>query len=337
VLRLADVLADREVLRLELDPSGRPVAPALLLDASGPVPEMELDRLARLLRTATRVVVLAAPAARRIAAAADVVLAAPGSLLPNAVLVADPLAAAVALDEQIDASPRAAVALAWLLRQSEPNTVPDALAAESSVYSMLLAGPDFGAWLAARRAPRPSSPDERVRIRRQGNELRITLARPARRNAVDAAMRDELVAALDVARWDPELSVTIDADGPNFSAGGDLDEFGSAPDPVSAHLVRVAAGPGRVLDELRDRVTVRVHGDCVGAGVELPAFAGRVVAAPGTQFRLPEVAMGLIPGAGGTVSLPRRITRARTAWLALSGVPIDAPTALQWGLIDAIE
>jgi enoyl-CoA hydratase/carnithine racemase len=61
------------------------------------------------------------------------------------------------------------------------------------------------------------------------------------------------------------------------------------------------------------------------------------VARPDATFRLPEIAMGLVPGAGGTVSLPRRIGRERTAWLALSGQAIDAPTALDWGLVDTIS
>jgi enoyl-CoA hydratase/carnithine racemase len=54
-------------------------------------------------------------------------------------------------------------------------------------------------------------------------------------------------------------------------------------------------------------------------------------------FQLPEVSMGLVPGAGGTVSVPRRIGRQRAAWMALTGARVDAPTALTWGLIDAIE
>jgi enoyl-CoA hydratase/carnithine racemase len=61
------------------------------------------------------------------------------------------------------------------------------------------------------------------------------------------------------------------------------------------------------------------------------------VAHPDTTFRLPEVAMGVVPGAGGTASIPRRIGRHRTAALALSGLLIDAPTALRWGLIDRID
>jgi enoyl-CoA hydratase/carnithine racemase len=79
----------------------------------------------------------------------------------------------------------------------------------------------------------------------------------------------------------------------------------------------------------------RVHGPCAGAGIELAAFAGTVVAEAGTTFRLPEVGMGLIPGAGGTVGIPRRIGRWRTLYLALTGHRIDVATALAWGLVDA--
>ncbi len=72
----------------------------------------------------------------------------------------------------------------------------------------------------------------------------------------------------------------------------------------------------------------------MGSGIELAAFTDVVVAAPDTQIALPEIGLGLVPGAGGTVSLPRRIGRLRTAWLAFTGRPIDAATAQAWGLID---
>jgi enoyl-CoA hydratase/carnithine racemase len=61
-----------------------------------------------------------------------------------------------------------------------------------------------------------------------------------------------------------------------------------------------------------------------------------VVARDDTTIALPEVGLGLIPGAGGTVSIPRRIGRHHTAWLALTRRPIDAHTALRWGLVDEV-
>jgi enoyl-CoA hydratase/carnithine racemase len=214
--------------------------------------------------------------------------------------------------------------------------------AESATYSLLQAGPEHRRWLAGRPAPRgerggwDDRGDERVRVTAGAGTLRITLTRPAVRNAVDAAMQRALTDALLVAAADPGVRVVLDGAGPTFSTGGDLGEFGSLADPASAHVLRLARSPGRVLARLADRTTAVVHGACHGAGVELPAFAGRVVARPGTTFTLPEVAMGLVPGAGGTVSLPRRIGRRRTAWLALTGHPLDVATALAWGLVDAV-
>jgi enoyl-CoA hydratase/carnithine racemase len=62
-----------------------------------------------------------------------------------------------------------------------------------------------------------------------------------------------------------------------------------------------------------------------------------VVARPGTSFRLPEVSMGLIPGAGGTATIPRRIGRQRACYLAISGSELHLTTALAWGLVDAVD
>jgi enoyl-CoA hydratase/carnithine racemase len=257
---------------------------------------------------------------------------------PELVGVDDPAAALAGLHAAAEANPQAATVLAGLLRWTAELPVRAALDAESFAYSTLLGGPEFRAWLARRR-PRPLPPpaDEPVRVARAGRVLHLTLNRPERRNAYGRQVRDALVDALDLALLDPAVErVVIDGAGPAFCAGGDLDEFGTAPDLATAHLIRTRAGAARPVHALRDRVEVRLHGPCVGAGIEVPAFAGRVVAAPDTTVRLPEVGMGLIPGAGGTVSLPRRIGRWRTLHLALSGMPCDAATALRWGLVDAV-
>ncbi|MCU1379074.1 MAG: putative enoyl-CoA hydratase/isomerase [Acidimicrobiales bacterium] len=235
----------------------------------------------------------------------------------------------------VAANPLAARTLAGLLRATEILPVREGLVVESLAYSMLLAGPEFRRWLDARgpRTPPPTG-DEPVLLERDGDELVITLNRPDRHNAYAAAVRDALVDALEVGLADPSLRVTLRGAGRSFSSGGDLDEFGTTPDVAAAHLIRTTRSAGRLLDALGDRLTVEVHGACVGAGTELAAFASRVVARDFAFFRLPEVAMGLVPGAGGTVSVTKRIGRHRTAWLALTGARIDVTTALAWGLVD---
>ena len=228
---------------------------------------------------------------------------------------------------------------AQVLRTTLSLGFDEALALESLGYSMLLASERFRAWRAATPVRERGDADQpRVAVTRDEQGISIRMTRAAARNAVDARMRDALFEALEFARLDPDQApVVLSGEGPSFSAGGDLDEFGSFGDPAQAHLVRVLRMPVRLVWALRDRVTARVHGACVGAGVEMPAAAGRVVAAPDAWFRLPEVAMGLIPGAGGTASIPRRIGRHRACFMAISGLDVDAATALRWGLVDAVE
>jgi enoyl-CoA hydratase/carnithine racemase len=255
------------------------------------------------------------------------------------VVVADEAGAAEVV-AAVAANPIAATSCALLLRTSEELDVDGALVAESSTYSLLQAGPEHQAWLRG-RAPRTRARDDGdtpVSTQREGGRLRLTLQRPHVRNAFDAATRDALLAGLAVAAVDDSVDeVVVDGDGPGFCSGGDLDEFGTAADPATAHLVRLSRSVGRAVDQLRDRVTFVVHGACIGAGVELAAFAGRVVARPDATFRLPEVGMGLVPGAGGTVSIPRRIGRRPAGWLALTGATINAGTALDLGLVDTIS
>jgi enoyl-CoA hydratase/carnithine racemase len=177
-----------------------------------------------------------------------------------------------------------------------------------------------------------------VRRTRNGSTIEIVLSRPEVHNAYDTGMRDGLVAALLDAAGDPSRPhIVLRGDGPSFCSGGDLDEFGTRPDPATAHLVRLARSPADLLGQLAARTTAYLHGACRGSGIELPAFAGRVVAAPDTTIGLPEIGMGLIPGAGGTVSLPHRIGRHRTAELALTMKTIDAATAREWGLVDEVS
>ena len=242
-----------------------------------------------------------------------------------------------ALGSAVAANPVAGTALALLLRSSTGLSVPAALVAESVTYSALQEGAEFHRWRASRPAREPEPGEHRVLVQRSAGTLQVTLSRPARRNAVDWRMRDALTAALATAAREPDLDVVLAGAGPDFCAGGDLDEFGSRPDPAIAHLVRLTRSPALLLHRLSARTTAHVHGACLGAGVELPAFASRVIATEDARFALPELSFGLIPGAGGTVSLTHRIGRCRTAFLALTGMTVSAREAMQWGLIDAIE
>jgi hypothetical protein len=246
--------------------------------------------------------------------------------------------ALVRVESNLAARPIAGTTLALLLRAAPRRSIVDGLVAESAAYSVLQSGPEFAAWRAGNppRTDRDDAP--RVRLERERDTLAITLTRPDRLNALDAQMRDELIEALELAAADPEITrVEWRGEGKSFCAGGDLDEFGTRPDPASAHVVRLLRSVGRTLAQLEKPTTTYLHGPCMGSGVELAAFTDTVVAAPDTTFALPEIGLGLVPGAGGTVSLTRRIGRLRTASLAFSAAPIDVTTAEQWGLVDRIE
>jgi enoyl-CoA hydratase/carnithine racemase len=241
--------------------------------------------------------------------------------------------------------PLASMALVQLLRQSERLDVHHGLVAESWVYSTLQSGPEFGRWLAERE-PAASRSEGRAEVSEGPavsfesfrGVLSLTLNRPHKHNAFSAEMRDGLVEGLTTALVDPDIrEIVVRGRGASFCSGGDLDEFGTFPDPATAHAVRSTRNAARLLADLSQRVRFEVHGACIGAGVELPAFAKNVVAHENAFFQLPELELGLVPGAGGTVSLPRRIGRQRTAWLALTGRRIDAVTAQQWGLVDEVR
>ena len=244
----------------------------------------------------------------------------------------------LALVELVSRHPVAAAAAAVLLRDTIERDVEHGLAAESAVYSVLQAGPEFTRWRAGRPLVEVAPTERPVVVEREGDVLTITLDRPGRHNAVDRALRDGLAEALTIAVVDDSvMSVELRGNGPSFCSGGDLDEFGSFPDPATAHASRLTRSPARLAHLLADRLTVHLHGACMGAGIEVPAFAGRVIATADAAIALPELGAGLVPGAGGTVSIPRRIGRHRTALLALSGSRIDGHTALGWGLVDAVE
>lgn len=254
-------------------------------------------------------------------------------------VVVEDMAQASMLARKIEAHPVAATTLVEVLRLTESMPLLPALRVESLAYASLQAGGEYATWLAARETQKAVEPEAwpAVLLQRDADTLQLTLNRPANRNAMSVEMRDALCEALQLALLDDSIQrLEIDAQGKCFSTGGDLAEFGSVPDVATGHIVRGLTLPGALLARLAEKTMVRVHGACIGSGLEFPAFAGRVVARRGAHFQLPEVAMGLIPGAGGCISVARRIGRQRTAWLALSGKRIREQQALEWRLVDDV-
>jgi enoyl-CoA hydratase len=240
----------------------------------------------------------------------------------------------------IERSPVAAMTLVQVLRLVGLLPVEDALTVESLAYATLQGGAEFRDWLAGRsEAPGlvAGGEGEPIILERRGNVVAAALNRPDNRNALTVELRDALVELLELVLLDESIErLEISARGACFSVGGELREFGLARDPAAAHQLRSVHNPARLLSRCADRVSCRVHSACIGSGIELPAFAHHVSAHPKSFFQLPELTFGLIPGAGGCVSISRRIGRQRTAWLALSGQKINARRALDWGLVDEV-
>ena len=242
--------------------------------------------------------------------------------------------------DAIEKRPIASATFVQLLRHNEESSIENALFAESLAFSTLQHGSEFQSWLAARGSSshNESTNEQIVLVERSESALRIALNDPRRHNAWSTAMRDSICEALVLSIEDPSIeTVEIRGNGPSFCSGGDLNEFGLAQDAGIAHVSRIVRNAGYLLESIRNKVTVHLHGACIGAGIEVPAFALSIRSSGDSYFQLPEVQMGLVPGAGGTASILRRIGKHRMSWMGLTGDRITAQTALNWGLIDEIS
>jgi enoyl-CoA hydratase/carnithine racemase len=164
----------------------------------------------------------------------------------------------------------------------------------------------------------------------------LTLNRPAKRNALNLALRGALDAALSELAADDEVRVAVlTGAGKAFCAGADLSDAA----PPTRHPM---AQPGRpVAQSLADfpkPVIAAVNGPAFGGGLELALACDLRVAARGATFALPEVRLGSLPGSGGTQRLVHAVGPAVAARMVLSGEPLSAEDALRNGLIsDLVE
>ena len=140
-------------------------------------------------------------------------------------------------------------------------------------------------------------------------------------NALSQAVRAGIVAALDDAERAGAAAVVLHCAGRTFVAGADIREFGRP--PGSPWLPEVIAR----IEACRQPVVAALHGTALGGGLELALGCHNRVAVPSARVGLPEVNLGLIPGAGGTQRLPRLVGAARALDMMISGKPVDAAFA----------
>jgi enoyl-CoA hydratase/carnithine racemase len=162
----------------------------------------------------------------------------------------------------------------------------------------------------------------------------VTLNRPERLNAYDTAMRDGLYAALRAVEDDPRVrAVILCGNGRAFCSGGDVAEFGTAPSPSRAREIRWLRDVWGTLWNLRAISIAAVQGLAVGGGFEMALLCDQCVASHDARFALPETGLGMIPGVGGTQTLPRLLGSGRALDLVLSGRWLDARAAQRLGLV----
>ena len=173
---------------------------------------------------------------------------------------------------------------------------------------------------------------------KSGAVAHIVLNRPDRLNAFNVRMRDELFGALEAVRDDPDVrAVVISGAGERaFCAGADLTEFGSAPSQAIARQVRWERDIWGLFAGLRKPLVAAMRGYVIGSGVEIACLCDMRIAADDAQFAMPEVALGMIPAAGGTQTLRRVVGASRAIEMILSNRRIGAEEARRMGLAHAV-
>ncbi|MBO9650185.1 MAG: enoyl-CoA hydratase/isomerase family protein [Variovorax sp.] len=175
-----------------------------------------------------------------------------------------------------------------------------------------------------------SSAPSPVTFRRDGDVFVVTIDNPPV-NALGVDVRRGLVAAIEAAEADGNAAaVVIVGAGRNFIAGADIREFGKTPQPPS--LPEVC----KRIEDCNKPVVAAIHGAALGGGLEIALSAHYRLAVPSAKLGLPEVALGLIPGSGGTQRTPRLIGVKPAIELMLSGRHAGAKEALSLGLIDRL-
>lgn len=182
------------------------------------------------------------------------------------------------------------------------------------------------------------SDEPTVLFEKEGAVGRLILNRPGVINAFNVQMRDDLYAALQSARDDPDIRAALisGAGDRGFCAGADLTEFGTAPSQVIARQVRWERDLWGLFGSIQKPLVAALHGYVIGSGVEIACLCDLRVASKEAIFRMPETALGMVPAAGGSQMLPRTIGQGHAMKMLLSNDAFDAETALKIGLVHRV-
>jgi enoyl-CoA hydratase/carnithine racemase len=165
----------------------------------------------------------------------------------------------------------------------------------------------------------------------------VTLNRPRVLNAYNVAMRDALFEVLRAVRDDPEVRVMVlRGNGRAFCSGGDVAEFGTAPSPTVARAVRWQRDVWGLLWSLPKLTLAAVHGAVVGSGFEMVLLCDVCIASNDARFALPETALAMIPGVGGTQTAPRHLGMSRSMDMVLTGRALEAQDACRLGIVSEV-
>lgn len=178
--------------------------------------------------------------------------------------------------------------------------------------------------------------DELVGVERRSEVCLLTLRRPAKLNAISSEVERALGNAMASDAVRSSRVVVLTGEGKAFSAGADVSEFRDA---TPASITAYYRDTGDVYERfaaLPQPTIVAIHGWCIGGGLELALAADFRVADTTAVFRLPEVAIGILPSSGGTHRLVRLLGTGRAKELALLRDSIDAEEALRLGLVTEV-
>ena len=182
----------------------------------------------------------------------------------------------------------------------------------------------------------PDTDYRNLLVTRDGSAARIVLNRPEKRNALSLELMEEMIAAMREASAQPDTrAIVIEGAGPAFSAGHDLSELIGRDREFMAHLFDRCSVMMQTLHEVPQPVIAKVHGVATAAGCQLVAASDLAVAAEGTRFATPGVKIGLFCSTP-MVPISRAVGRKRAMQMLLTGEPIDAATALDWGLVNRV-